>query len=496
MGIGALVVDLGFSWMLRRQEQNAADPASIAAARWLKDSMGNLQDPRPMAYEEACFYAKQNGFFVGDDATCSAARAAGDLEVNWPPVSGDYAGDSTKVQVIISSTHPSFFARVFGQDFATVTTAAVAANDAGDSNSSSLVALQTECQAGSAGDISGGGEVRIFPVNPGDLGGYVHVNSSCGSSTDNLCTNGVGQAALSISGTLTTPYAFVTGSCTVQGSDPDEGLQCEPDTVTSCLTEDSFPPLADPLKNLPEPRLSDFPAGVCPDGTVLSPTSTSGCVLRQNTVDAYCPKVGSDFVCTLPPGVYYGGLNVQKNVAINLTDGMYILAGGGIDVSSDSRIEAVNGDGSEARVTIFSTDGPGCPSIGDQCQGGIKFTAQSKFVAKATNLTSCQASVPTICTWRGILLWQDGSVHQPATSVNLGGQASSILSGTIYAPLAEVQITGGTDTTGCDPAFPDTQSCLSIQIISNRWKIAGGGFVEMPYDPSELYQFPARGLLE
>ena len=31
-GIGALVVDLGLSWMLRRQEQNAADPGAIAAA--------------------------------------------------------------------------------------------------------------------------------------------------------------------------------------------------------------------------------------------------------------------------------------------------------------------------------------------------------------------------------------------------------------------------------------------------------------------------------
>ena len=33
IAIGAIVVDLGFSWMLRRQEQNAADPAAVAAAR-------------------------------------------------------------------------------------------------------------------------------------------------------------------------------------------------------------------------------------------------------------------------------------------------------------------------------------------------------------------------------------------------------------------------------------------------------------------------------
>ena len=37
IGITALVIDLGVSWMLRRQEQNAADPAAIAAARYIQD---------------------------------------------------------------------------------------------------------------------------------------------------------------------------------------------------------------------------------------------------------------------------------------------------------------------------------------------------------------------------------------------------------------------------------------------------------------------------
>jgi hypothetical protein len=78
--------------------------------------------------------------------------------------------------------------------------------------------------------------------------------------------------------------------------------------------------------------------------------------------------------------------------------------------------------------------------------------------------------------------------------VHLGGQSSSVLSGTIYAPKAQVEITGGNDTTGCS-GDPSTRSCLAIQIISYRWKITGGGVVEMPYDPSELYQLPLRGLI-
>jgi len=497
LAIAALVVDLGFSWMLHRQEQNAADPAAIAAARWLKDPAGDPRSPFPEAYEEACFYAKENGFFSGDTDDCAAARAAGNLEVNWPPVSGPYAGAPGKVQVIITMTHPTFFAKIFGLDFATVSTGAVAANDAGNSNSSSLVALQTDCAGGAAGKVAGGGTVHIFPANPGvPDGGYVHVNSTCGSSTDDDCQNGVGSSALAISGTLITPYAYVNGSCTYSGSGAN-GLQCE--LTSPCLDED-HPPIGDPLEGMPEPNLSDFPNGTCPDGTTLTPSSTSGCDLRRGPDCPADPDDPAIDICTLTPGVYYGGWSVGSRVRLFLEPGLYIIAGGGIRLSgAGASIEAVTSPSvSYARITIFSTDGPGCPQIGAQCQGAITITAQQVFKAKATNTTSCQAIIAAggenTCPWRGILLWQDGTnTSNPDAAITLGGQASTIMAGTIYAPLAEVNINGGQDTTGCDGSA--TASCLSIQIISYRWKIDGNATVDMPYDPSELYQLDLRGLV-
>jgi hypothetical protein len=173
---------------------------------------------------------------------------------------------------------------------------------------------------------------------------------------------------------------------------------------------------------------------------------------------------------------------------------MYILAGGGISLSGSTTIEAVtNPSGVDARVTIFSTDGPGCPSIGTQCQGAVTFTANQAFRAKALNSDTCGLVSPQACPWKGILLWQDGSASNSGGTVKLGGQASTVLAGTIYAPKAEVQIAGGTSTTGCTGG---SLGCLSIQIISWRWKITGGGLLEMPYDPAEIYQFPARGLVD
>lgn len=499
MAIAALVVDIGFSWMLRRQEQNAADPGAIAAARWLKDpATGSPVDPLTVQSQmnaDACFYAQQNGFFGGDSG-CATALAAGNLLVKSPPTSGPYVGRDGFVQVTITASHPSFFGRIFGNNTETVVTGAVAANTAGNSNSSSLVALQDTCTGGAAGNVNGGGTVTIFPVNPGTTGGYVHVNSPCGNSFDNICENGVGNSALQISGTLITPYAYVRGSCTYNGAGAN-GLQC-PTGVTSCLTEDALP-LGDPLAGLPRPDLNAFPAGTCPDGTVLSKTSTKGCDLPtkpSSAADLYCPQDTNGVnVCHLTPGVFYGGWSVGSNVRLELDPGMYILAGGGIKLSAGSSIESVKGPGGvDARITIFSTDGPNWQTITAQRQGAITFTAQQAFQAKATNAATCALVTPNACPWKGILLWQDGEGSNPTATVKLGGNASTILSGTIYAPKANVLIDGGTSTSGCADLTTDS-SCLSIQIISWTWTITGGAVVDMPYDPAELYQLDQRGLV-
>lgn len=493
-GMAAIVIDLGFSWMLHRQEQNAADPGAIAAARHLKDAMGNASWNQSGAEADACFYAQDNGFFENDPGCNDALNVSGKLQVHSPPINGPYSSIGGHVQVIIRETHPSFFGRILtGQD-PSVETGAVAANTTGNSNTASLVALQTDCSGGSAGDVDGGGTLRIFPVNAGDIGGYVHVNSPCGNSEDDDCTNGVGEAALSISGTLRAPSVNVVGTCSEQGSSP--GLICTPapaPPATGCVDEDS-PILADPLFGLPKPHLDAFPNGVCPNGGPSTPTSSQPCRLRGTGMGA-CPLVSGVRTCTLTPGVYYGGFDIQ-GVRVRLQPGMYILAGGGIELSGGSpSLEAVAGPtGIEARVMIFSTDGPGCPAIPAQCQDDITFTANESFKAKALNAATCGQVSPQACPWSGILLWQDAEASNGDAMVKLGGQASSILAGTIYAPAAEVQIAGGNNTTGCTGPVA-TRSCLSIQIISWRWKITGNASVDMPYDPNEMYKPDNRGLV-
>lgn len=475
MGIGAIVIDLGLSWMLRRHEQNAADPAAIAAAAYVEE--GDSPATRAKMDHAACFYAKENGFF-GSDADCAAALASDALLVNWPPASGPFAGNDGMVQVVISASHPSFFGRFFGKETATVMTDAVAAREQTSANSNSLVALHpTQC---GAGKTHGNGTVTIDPVTNPETGedyngGYVHVNSTCGSGAyDDACSNASGafKQAGNAGTKIVAPMIFINGTCEQNGgtvvSPVDEGAGLTPD----------------PMANLRGPRQEDYPPGHCPtkQGSMIvyvqsSPTG-DGCSWSQK-----------DTTVTLTPGVYWGGWNFSgNNVTIRLQPGIYIIAGGGISIAGsaeiDSTPEIIGGDpdpGDPARVLIYSTDNttdPACASsTAARCiQGAIKMTGQSSL--RIWGLDDGP--------WKGLLMWQDRRGRNPSAPIELAGNGTLDLAGTIYAAGANVKITGNGDAAG---------TRLAVQVISSTWDIGGNGNLFMPYDPTQLYQFVQQGLV-
>ncbi len=305
--IAALVVDLGLSWMLRRQEQNAADPGAVAAARYINED-GSLD--MTMARDAACFYARKNGIFPDGNTDCDpAGQNPHDavLAVNYPPdaAAGQFAGSPYYVQVVIGSTHPSFFGRIFGQAEASVVTSAVAANVKGYGNSNSLVALDpTTC---SSGVVSGGAQVSIVPtIDPSTglpyVGGYVQINSSCGNPTyvDGTCGVGEGSSGITMNGagsSLTAPKVFVHGTCG----------RANNNSFSSPLEEGAVQ-IGDPLASLQPPRISDFTPGQCGvGGMVTAPTGAGshGCNFNSG---------GTTY--TLYPGVYYGGWSIGNNVSL------------------------------------------------------------------------------------------------------------------------------------------------------------------------------------
>jgi hypothetical protein len=492
IGTAAIVIDLGFSWMLSRQERNGADPGALAAGRYIDPSTGALAD-RPMAEAAACFYARQAGFFplatTNDITTSTGCVSANDppgngiyhdgtIVVHSPPIYGDFSGRLGFVQVIISREKDNFFGRLLGSPTSIVVESAVASHSNDTANPYSLLALDPEsCQSAK---VSGGGTVTIEPITPGTVGGFVQVDSNCPPSGagDDACLNGQGALKLDGGGTLEAPGINIVGECVASGTiigPVDEGVVF----------------VEDPMKNLPPPPID------------ITDTSTYGrCGLTGiltmpsgNPNEKGC-KFTSSAPIELQPGVYYGGWEIGANADIRLQPGIYIIAGGGIKVTGSGSIQSVtDGTGNPTRVFIYSTDNPfykdTCMVSGGpehQCQGSIDLVATGDLRMKGLSQTEpCpDYSASPICPWAGMLIWQDGKGSRPDQPVTLGGQANLEISGTIYAPSALVTLSGGSSGSGI----------AAVQIISWQWTVSGGGGLFMPYDPGELYKFSQKGLVE
>ena len=486
--IGALVIDVGFVWMTHRQQQDAADPGALAAARYLQPTADYTK-----MKEAACFYAQQNGYFTlaTNLDQCDAAHDphGATLTVNWPPsrAAGQYAGRTGYVEVIITQPDTAFFANVIGIHSFTVSTSAVAAYDVGNSNSASLMALDpANCPQG-GGTITGGASVSIFPATGvTGPGGYVQVNSNCANGTpDNICGTGSGQGGLNVNGTssLSAPEIYVVGTCTGGGT-VSNSVPGGPDPLNEGANY-----IGDPLAGLRPPPFPTGGTACAPGGKLTTAAGAEGCNLKGTV--------------TLSPGTYYGGWDItQSGTQITLNPGIYVIAGGGIKQTGGTLSSA------GGRVLIFSTDDPqyaaACKAKtatkqNTQCQGGINLGGATTL--NLTGLDRNSACPPattsgqTGCPFGGLLMWQDGAGSDPQAPVSIEGTTSLNLSGTIYAPGASVTITGNNVTTGCTPDGSGNEDCVAVQVISDTWTMGGGINLQMPYDPRVLYQLPLKGLV-
>jgi hypothetical protein len=513
IGISALVIDLGFSWMLRRHEQNAADPAALAAARFISETdpatgMQTFDDVQ--GWEAACHYARENAFFSPANTDCDPELDGTSMTVNYPPDStaGQFAGNPGYVQVVISSRHDTFFGRIWGQPYSTVTTQAVAARQRGNTNTNSLVALKPKgCGAAT---FHGDSTVTIYAVSGySGPGGYVQVNSDCGNSTaDDTCTTS-STGALTFNGgaQLTAPKVNVHGGCT--------GTSAEP---TGVLDEASRQ-LGDPLGGLHFPPFTAETGASC--GVGAAPTTrngsegcggTGGRIAWSKSADSACPGLPSGYQCIeLNPGIYYGGWDIGQKVRVTLKPGIYVIAGGGISIGSNGSLDSLAGGSAPAPILFYNTDNPkyaaSCPGAGaEKCQGNINLTAKSNLELAGLKADTPCPPVSTTggCPFGGMLIWFDGNGSMPVDNsttgstncanygcITISGGSILNISGTIYAPGAHVDIEGNV-ATNCDAT---STQIAAVQIISWTWDIGGTGDVCMPYDPTKFYKRVQQGLV-
>ena len=111
LAASGLVIDLGRMHSYKREMQNAADAAALAAAHeWRKENFSSYGDA---AREDAAL----NGFDEDNGA---------EVDVNVPPASGTKAGDPDFLEVVIRQDAPMFFMRVFRSTPPSVSARAVA----------------------------------------------------------------------------------------------------------------------------------------------------------------------------------------------------------------------------------------------------------------------------------------------------------------------------------------------------------------------------------
>lgn len=522
LAVAALVIDLGFTFAIRRAEQNATDPGAIAAARWIRADPGgpNLQ----MMTESACFYARLNGFFPS--ATSNASDSTGNpiapgciavndpnsttLAVHYPPSAsaGDFAGRSGFVEVVIASQHQSFLAGIVGLTRIGVSASAVAAFSAGDSNSNSLVALDPgDCQTAIVGGSGGSGPgLKVM------VGGGVHVNSNCGGPVDppvaGPCLS-TGSAALKVSGAnaaLSSAAAIsVVGECSLNGSGAT--ITSEAGTADAgYVVNQGAVRIGDPLAQLVPPPIDPTqPGQSCGGATQLDATTNNqGC--GSGGVPWAGPACGDDatITCvTLNPGVYYGGWSITsgQKVRLLLNPGIYIFAGGGIKQTGSSIDAVTDALGNPGHVLLYSTDNPlfrdtcmSAWSLSNTCQGPLGFTASTKVSAYGLDAATCTA-IPSTCPYVGLFMWQDGNASCPTWSntvndcpVTIGGGTQMNVAGTIYAPDQMVNLDGS------GLGFSDGSA--TVQVISWAWKFVGNSTINMPYDSNMLYHFDQKGLVQ
>jgi hypothetical protein len=261
IGFAGLAVDLGMMWNMKRQMQNAADAAAVAAGTQLRRG-GNYR----AAGKDL---SSLNGFTDGSDSTA--------VTVNSPPASGAFAGDVRFAEVIVAKDQPSYFMRYLGPSSVTIRARAVAG---GASGNFCVYALDPTASAAFQNDNA--------------------VSSSCG-----IMVNSNSPTAVSTAGPITAPDVGIVGNTANAGR------------ISGKLST-GLAPAPDPLAGLPAPIV-----GSC-NQTNFSRTGNVSTNLTAGVYCGGITLHGNASV-TLGPGTYIllgGGLTSDGNSSIVGTSGV------------------------------------------------------------------------------------------------------------------------------------------------------------------------------
>jgi Flp pilus assembly protein TadG len=347
--------------------RRAQEVADIAASAGAHEQMS--KGTKASFNDVVTSYASRNGF----------TSANGDIIVtNKPPTSGPYQGNADAYEVIIKRPVPTTLLRVLGTSATTIQGRAVA------------LVKKTG--------------IGILVLDPSKAGAFkINKKSSLKLMSGNLQVNSDSNQALKVE------------------DDSILNVRNKPRVVGSYSTKKSgqMSPLPltgvdvveDPLINLEEPPCP--PVLPIQYGTAKSPQTKN--------------PSNNGILC---PGVYYGGIKVDKKKNVTLSacgkppsEAVFVLTDKGLHVH-DSDLEATG-------VTIFNTNREWCDSAvkkKNEC-GSIHFDAKS----------TVELTPPTSGTYEGVAIYNDRDCKK---KLDISAAALGGIEGEIYAPAAELKVKG------------------------------------------------------
>lgn len=445
MLIGAgFAIDVSSSIQKRRNLQNIADQAAIAAATYLsKRSLPLTNADRTEAGKVALNYIASSGVTYcnnADKSTCPSGTVHATL--NIPPTlsSNDVykevpvGGRRGFAEVVLADSSPRFFSSAVGVQgaqqlsvtalagprSATASTASILALNSWGQNSNSSQATYTRngLQFGAAG-------ANALNTN----GGKIAVNATSGSHAVNLV--GGGSAALR------------TGLLEVVGGINNVQYVRSGEVVTGAL------PTADPFANLPLPT----PPSSSDPLTQCCPTPADDCNLLT------CGQTVAG-VRTLYPGIYNGNFTVSANEIIALSPR---------HPSADPVIQnSWYVQNSVFYVTGFlHVFGSGTLKMEDSLSNAEGVTMMVLGNVAVNSPNPVQLRAPSTGIYKGISIFRqrnDNYVHLH------GGTTRVDVKGAIYNKIGEIQLATGANSTplpnGAYPGF--------TQLVGGYYDLNGG----------------------
>jgi hypothetical protein len=399
--------------------QGAADAAAMGALRELQQ--GNTATISTAGLNDAAL----NGYANGVNGV--------KVSINNPPLYGNYAGNSSAVEAMVTENARTFFMAVLGKSSITISARGVAK------------------MASASGSIGG----CIFALNSSasrsfQIAGGTSVTTACSA----VVNSSDASQAFEMEGSETL-YLKNSAKVGVVGGWTLSGSTSLYDVATSATTKPVKTTAAtDPLASIAAPK----------SGTIVSTKPVS---YDMNNKPANN---------TLQPGVYCGGLQVQNTngTTYTMAAGTYIMAGGGLTFNSLAKIDATAG------VTVYNTSSTGWGCSSTYTFSPITIDGQATVNWKA----------PTSGSLEGIAIFQDRNQGTASSQNKIVGGSTTAIDGALYFRNSKLLFSGANSSTGYMLLVADTITINGNSTIGNNYATltaatnpfaptaTGGGLVE------------------